>query len=157
MIEKVIEINELFKIVKESKKEGKQIVFTNGCFDILHVGHIRLLKKAKEVGDLLIIGLNSDSSVKSLKGAARPIIPERERAELLAAIKYIDYITIFTESTASRVLSILKPDIYVKGGNYSAANLPEWSVVKKFGGKINIIPLEGSRSTSAIINKIKDS
>jgi len=156
MRKKIIELNELEGIINQSKEEGKKIVFTNGCFDILHIGHIHLLKQARKFGDILVIGLNSDSSVRDLKGKKRPIIPENERAELLAALEVTDYITIFTEKTACRVLEVIKPDVYVKGGDYSPTSLPEWPVVERNGGQIRIIPLEEGRSTTNIINRIRD-
>jgi D-beta-D-heptose 7-phosphate kinase / D-beta-D-heptose 1-phosphate adenosyltransferase len=147
---------ELEKIVKDLKKEGRKIVFTNGCFDILHVGHIRLLNEARKYGDVLIVGINSDSSVRKLKGENRPINGERERAELLAALGAVDYVTIFDEETPREILRKLRVHTHIKGGDYSAESLPEAGVVRRYGGKIVILPYIEGYSTSTIISKIRN-
>ncbi|MBI2995454.1 MAG: D-glycero-beta-D-manno-heptose 1-phosphate adenylyltransferase [Candidatus Melainabacteria bacterium] len=139
----------------KSKNKNLVIVATNGCFDILHVGHIRSLQKAKTLGDILVVGINSDNSVKKLKGNNRPIINENERAEVLAALSCIDYITLFFEETAENFLEKVRPDIYVKGSEYTLDKLPEVKVVKKLGGKIVQIPMIPGISTTSIIQSLK--
>ena len=137
-----------------SKTSDLKVVATNGCFDILHIGHIRSLQKAKSLGDILVVGLNSDSSVKKLKGKDRPINNEKDRAEILAALSCIDYVSIFNEDTAEKFLEILKPTIYVKGGEYNVDILPEAKVVKKYGGEIVLVPMIPDLSTTKIIEKL---
>ena len=137
-----------------SKKKDLIIVATNGCFDILHIGHIRSLQKAKSLGNVLVVGLNSDESVKKIKGATRPINNENYRAEMLAALSCIDIVTIFKEETAEKFLEVLKPNIYVKGEDYDLENIPESKVVKNLGGKIIQIPNVAGYSTTALINKL---
>jgi D-beta-D-heptose 7-phosphate kinase/D-beta-D-heptose 1-phosphate adenosyltransferase len=153
---KIKTIEELEKIVKDLKKEGKKIVFTNGCFDLLHMGHIRLLYEARKYGDVLIVGINSDSSVRKLKGEGRPITGEHERAELLAALSAVDYVTIFDEETPEEVLRRLRVHVHVKGGDYAAESLPEARVVRQYGGKIVLLPYIEGYSTSAIIAKVRN-
>ena len=138
-----------------SKNKDLKIVATNGCFDILHVGHIRSLQKAKTFGDVLVVGINSDISVKKLKGNNRPINNEKERAEVLAALSCIDLVTIFNEETAEKFLDIVKPDIYVKGEEYDLEKLPEAILVRKHGGKIIQLPLIPNSSTTNLIERIK--
>jgi D-beta-D-heptose 7-phosphate kinase/D-beta-D-heptose 1-phosphate adenosyltransferase len=136
------------------RKEEK-VVFTNGCFDLLHVGHVRYLKAAKSFGDLLVVGLNSDSSVKKLKGSKRPLIPENQRAEVIGSLAAVDYVTIFSDETAGPTISALKPEVYVKGGDYEIAELPEAKVVKSYGGEIKLVTeIKGASSTN-IIERIK--
>ncbi len=138
-----------------SKNKDLKIVATNGCFDILHIGHIRSLQKAKSLGNFLIVGLNSDSSIKRLKGDDRPLNNEKERAEVLAAISCIDFVSIFNDDTAENFLEIVKPQIYVKGGEYSIDILPETKIVKKYNGEIILVPMIPNSSTTNLINKIK--
>ena len=138
-----------------SKNKDIKIVATNGCFDILHIGHIRSLQKAKSIGNVLVVGLNSNSSIKKLKGDKRPINNEKERAEVLAALSCIDIVTIFNEETAERFIEIVKPDIYVKGAEYPLDKLPEAKMVNKYGGKIFQIPMVPNSSTTALIERIK--
>ena len=154
MKNKIKEIEELKNIIKEYKEKNKKVVFTNGCFDLLHIGHIRYLYKAKEFGSILIVALNSDKSVKNLKGDNRPIINEKERAELLSALEMIDYITIFDDFTCKNILKSLKPDIYVKGGDYTRQTLPEWPVVAEYGGEVKLVEEIKGQSTTSLINKI---
>ena len=144
------------EVVSKLKAKGKKIVFTNGCFDILHVGHVRYLKEAKALGDILILGLNSDSSVKSLKGSNRPINNESDRAEVLSALKAIDYVVIFDEKTAENIVGEVKPDIYAKGGDYSIDTLPEAKIVAGHGGKTVLLQLVDGKSSTNIINKCKE-
>ena len=137
-----------------SKNKNLKVVATNGCFDILHIGHIRSLQKAKSLGDILILGLNSDSSVKKLKGKDRPINNENNRAEILAALSCIDYVSIFNEDTAERFLETVKPNIYVKGGEYNVDILPETKIVKKYGGEVVLVPMIPNSSTTKIIENL---
>ena len=152
----VIDRKNIGNVVTTLKAEGKKIVFTNGCFDILHVGHVRYLNEAKALGDILILGLNSDSSVKSLKGSNRPINNESDRAEVLSALKAIDYVVIFDEKTAENIVGEVKPDIYAKGGDYSIDTLPEAKIVAEHGGKTVLLQLVDGKSSTNIINKCKE-
>ncbi len=152
----VIDRKNIGNVVTTLKAEGKKIVFTNGCFDILHVGHVRYLKEAKALGDILILGLNSDCSVKSLKGSNRPINNESDRAEVLSALKSIDYVVIFDEKTAENIVGEIKPDIYAKGGDYSIDTLPEAKIVAEHGGKTVLLQLVDGKSSTNIINKCKE-
>lgn len=133
----------------------RPIVSTNGCFDILHIGHITYLCKARSMGNFLWIGVNSDSSVQKLKGDDRPIVEENERAILVASLDFVDAVTIFSEDTPIRLLSLIKPNIHVKGGDYDAEKLPEYKTVNDYGGTVKIIPFVEGKSTSNIIDKIK--
>ncbi len=137
------------------RAEGKQIVFTNGCFDILHAGHVRYLAAARAQGDLLIVGLNSDASVRRLKGPSRPVNPEEDRAEVLGALRAVDAVTIFDEPTAAELIALVKPQVYVKGGDYTLDTLPEAKIVQQYGGRVAFIDLVAGRSTTHIIEKIK--
>lgn len=145
---------ELSDIMKKLKSENLKIVFTNGCFDVLHLGHVRYLKEAKKLGDVLIVGLNSDSSVRKLKGTTRPYLPELERAEILASLEFVDYVVIFTETRPDNIIKIVKPNIHVKGGDYKISKLPERHIVKQYGGKIVVIPEIEGKSTTNIVEKI---
>jgi D-beta-D-heptose 7-phosphate kinase/D-beta-D-heptose 1-phosphate adenosyltransferase len=136
------------------KAEGKTVVFTNGCFDILHVGHARYLESARTLGDCLVVAVNTDDSVRRLKGNSRPLVPELERAEMIAALQCVDYVTLFDEDTPTEIISHLQPDIHVKGGDYEADDLPEATAVKSYGGKVVIIPLVEGRSTSNLLARI---
>ncbi len=151
---KIKTIEQIRKIAAELKKQGKKIVTTNGCFDVLHIGHIRYLKDAKKLGDVLIIGLNTDSSVKQYKGDKRPLMPEDERAEMLSALEFVDYIVKFSERDPRNLLDAIKPDIHVKGGDYKMEQIIEKDVVEKNGGKVVLLPLVHGKSTTNIINRI---
>ena len=139
----------------ERQSTAVQIVFTNGCFDLLHVGHVRLLAKAKSLGDILIVGLNSDSSVRGLKGAERPIIPVADRAEMLAGLAAVDYVVIFDESTPINLVKAIMPDVLVKGGNWTLETIVGRTEVENAGGKVVVIPLAESYSTSALIARVR--
>lgn len=134
---------------------GRRVVFTNGCFDILHAGHVRYLNAARAAGDVLVLGLNSDASVRRLKGPARPINGEQDRAEVVAGLAAIDYVVIFDEPTAEPLVELLKPDIYVKGGDYTVERLPEARIVASYGGETLLIPEVPGRSSSNVIQKIQ--
>src|SRR3989304_8665143 len=151
---KLKKINDLKVIVEKERKKGRKIVFANGCFDILHVGHIRYLKEAKELGDMLIVAINSDSSAKKLKGNGRPVTPENERAEIVAAIEYVDYVTIFNEPDVSSLLLTLKPDIHAKGTDYTENSVPEVDTVRAYGGSVAITGDKKERSSTEIIKKL---
>lgn len=154
-MEKLIEKENLNNIIKKLKSENKKIVFTNGCFDILHAGHVRYLKESKKFGDILIVGLNSDISVKKIKGESRPINPEMDRAEVLAGLEAVSYIVLFDETSPVKLLEEIKPDIYTKGADYTVETLPEAKTVLSYGGKIEFIKFLEGRSTTKIIDKIK--
>ena len=151
---KVVSRTELGKIVADAKREGRRVVFTNGCFDILHPGHIRLLEAARDLGDMLIVALNTDRSVRTNKGANRPIIPEAERAEVIAALAAVDYAVLFDEPTPREIISLVLPDVLVKGSDWGADEIVGREEVEAAGGRVVSIPLEPGYSTSAIIERV---
>lgn len=134
---------------------GKRVVFTNGCFDILHAGHVRYLNKARSFGDCLVLGLNTDSSVSRIKGPSRPINSELDRAEVVGALKSVDYVVLFDEPTAEELIRQVHPDVYVKGGDYTIETLPEGQIVLGYGGSVELVNLVEGRSTTNVIAKIK--
>jgi len=136
------------------RREGRRIAFANGCFDILHVGHVRYLEGAKKCGDVLVVGVNSDRSVAALKGAGRPILPEEARAELVAALAPVDYVVVFEELTAEGVLRDLRPDVHCKGTDYSVETVPERDVVKAYGGAVQIVGDAKNHSTRELLVEI---
>jgi len=152
---KILERNALKDKLEELRKKGKKIAFTNGCFDILHVGHVRYLREAKKTADVLVLALNSDSSVRSLKGEKRPLMNEKERAEILAALEFIDFVTIFPELTPLELINYLKPDILIKGGDWPEEKVVGREEIKKWGGRVAIIPEVEGKSTTNIVEKIK--
>ena len=152
--QKIKTIEELKKIIKNLKSQNKKIVTTNGVFDILHLGHIKYLQEAKKLGDILAIALNSDSSVKQIKGPQRPINGQEARAEVLASLEFVDYIVIFNETDPVKILSEIKPDIHVKGGDYKLGEIIEKDIVEKNNGKIILIPEIKGYSTTNLIDKI---
>ncbi len=145
----------LKKLITLHKSSGKKIIFTNGCFDILHPGHVNYLAEAKKRGDILIVGVNTDTSIKKIKGPTRPINTLEDRLSVLSALECIDYLISFPENTPLNLIRIIKPYIYIKGGDYTRETLPETPLVEKYGGKVEIIPFLVDRSTTKIINKIK--
>jgi len=151
---KIYSREKLKKEIDHLRKEGKKIVFTNGCFDILHVGHTRYLEEAKKQGDVLVLGLNSDDSVRSLKGKERPLTPENERADIVAALESVDYVTIFPELTPLELIDYLKPNVLVKGGDWKEDQVVGRKSVEKWGGRVIIIPEIKGSSTTNIIEKI---
>lgn len=154
-IDKIKTLEEISKISQELRKENKIIVTTNGSFDILHYAHVNLLQKAKNEGDILIVLLNSDSSIKRNKGENRPIIAEKERAKMLEALSWVDYVVIFTEDTPNKTLKAIKPNMHVKGGSFIAERIEqEQKVLNEWGGKFKNFELEKDISTTSIINKI---
>jgi len=144
----------LAKALSHLRSKGKRIVFTNGCFDILHVGHVEYLKKARTLGDILVVGLNSDRSVRRVKGRARPINKEGDRAKVLASLYFVDYINIFDELTPEKLIRALRPDILAKGGDWKAEKIVGASFVKSYGGSVAIIPFIKGYSTTSLIKRL---
>jgi len=136
---RILERNRLIARVAIARRGGARVVFANGCFDLLHVGHVRYLEAAKGLGDLLVVGVNSDEQVRLLKGEGRPFVPARERAEVIASLRAVDYVTVFHEPTVTELLLALRPDIHAKGTDYSEDSLPERDVVRSFGGRVQIV------------------
>lgn len=158
-MKKVKSLKEVEAAVKRARRAGQRIVATNGCFDILHVGHVRNLSAAKALGDILIVGVNSDASVRENKGPSRPIVPERERAEILAELVSVDYVFIFSGKTPLAWIKRLRPDIHVRGGGEDVRNHPDFpahlAVVKSYGGTFVLVPHVKDRSTTRLIHKIR--
>ncbi|MBD2092419.1 adenylyltransferase/cytidyltransferase family protein [Microcoleus sp. FACHB-1515] len=159
MIAGVYGLEELQDAIAAHPDRWRPLVFTNGCFDLLHAGHVRYLNAAKLLGRSLIVGLNSDASVRSIKPVPmgmppRPIVPEDQRAEVLAALKAVDGVVIFPQKTASELIAALQPDIYVKGGDYQIATLPEAAIVHQYGGQVELVSIEIPSSTSGIVDRI---
>jgi len=150
----VLSLKKLKELRKKWKRQGKKLVFTNGCFDLLHLGHIRYLKKAKSLGDILVVGLNSDRSVKKIKGEKRPILPEKERAEILSSLWFVDYVVLFNEETPERLIRELEPDVLVKGADWKLKEIVGADLVRSRGGVVRRIPLYKSRSTTSVIDEI---
>ena len=156
MNSKILTFDQLGAESGRLRVEGKRVVATNGCFDILHVGHVRYLAAARKLGDVLVVGLNGDDSVRQLKGRARPVNRERDRAEVLTALESVDYVTIFPEKQATNFLRAAQPAVYAKGGDYTAdtLDLEERAVLDEFGTRIEIIPFERGYSTSELLTRI---
>jgi D-beta-D-heptose 7-phosphate kinase / D-beta-D-heptose 1-phosphate adenosyltransferase len=154
MREKVKTREDLRRVIRDLKAEGKRIVFTNGCFDLLHIGHVRYLEEAKSLGDILVVGVNSDASVRGLKGPERPVLPEEERAEILSGLGCVDYVTIFDESTPANLISLLLPHILVKGGDWTKESTVGWETVEGNGGEVVILSFVEGASTSQLIETI---
>ncbi len=150
----ILELEELKKIVSLAKSTSKTVVFTNGCFDLIHGGHIEFLQKAKSMGDILVVGLNSDASVRSLKGDGRPIKSQKERANILSALKYVDYITIFDESTPEHLIGEIRPDILVKGNDYNIDEVVGREIVEGYGARVELIPIVKGLSTTNTVEQI---
>lgn len=152
---KVLSGNDLEKAIADFKKTGKKIVFTNGCFDLLHIGHVRYLEQAKSLGDILIVGINTDASVRELKGPTRPIQNENDRAEILASLKAVDHTVLFGEQTPINLIKQVKPDILVKGGDWKIEQIVGWDFVQSYGGTVKSLQFVEGRSTTNIITKSK--
>lgn len=159
-----ISLDEARVIREQLRRQAKTVVLTNGVFDLLHVGHVRCLRAARQLGDALIVGLNSDRSARGLKGSDRPFVPQEERAEILCALSCVDYVVVFAEPTAERLVQMLQPDVYAKGGDYGDAvtgareagkALPEAPVVQGYGGRVEILPYATGHSTSHLIERIR--
>lgn len=155
-MEKILTRKELVREITHLKKAGKQIVFTNGCFDILHAGHVRYLVAAKKEGDILILGLNSDKSVKSIKGELRPIVSQMQRAEVLSGLSCVDYITFFDEPDPLNLIEVVSPDVLVKGDDWAEEHIIGADHVKANGGKVVRVSIVSGISTSLIIKRILD-
>lgn len=155
---KVLTREELSRLVSEAKAAGRTVVFTNGCFDILHVGHVRYLQQARSMGDVLVVGVNTDESVRRLKGPERPINSENDRSEVLAALACVDYVALFGEDTPIELIRAIRPDIDVKGGDYIIEDMPEAVVMREIGGRVEIIPFAATDSvgfsTTGTLNSI---
>ena len=154
MRQKIKAKKELRRIIAGLKRKGKRIVFTNGCFDLLHIGHVRYLEKAKALGDVLVVGVNSDSSVRKLKGPRRPILPEQERAEILSGLGCVDYVALFDEINPLKLITSLEPNVLVKGGDWTKEQTVGKEVVERSGGEVIILPFIKGASTSNLIETI---
>jgi rfaE bifunctional protein nucleotidyltransferase chain/domain len=165
---RVLTLEELSAAIAGERAAGRRVVLTNGCFDLLHVGHVRLLTQSRALGDVLVVGVNADASVQRLKGPTRPILTEDERAEIVAALESVDYVTVFPEPTAEHLAAVVRPDVYVKGADYAVSatstgdadvvdhrRLPEAGTVRTGGGQVVLLPLTPDRSTSAIVERIR--
>ena len=150
----VLSRNELIERVNAARESGARIVLANGCFDVLHVGHVRYLAGARELGDVLVVGINSDEQVALQKGDGRPVLPATERAEIVAALAPVTYVTIFNEPTVEELLLALKPDVHAKGTDYTTDSVPERDVVRSYGGEVAIVGDPKDHSTSAIIARL---
>src|SRR5262245_5535884 len=157
MSEKFVDQNRLVSIAETLRGQGRKLVLTNGCFDLLHLGHVRYLEAARSFGDALAVALNGDDSVRSLKGNGRPLNPEQNRAEVIAALQSVDYVVIFPELRVTRLIEQLRPAIYVKGGDYTtlSLNIEERAALEKVGAQIEIVPFEPGYSTSKMITQIR--
>ncbi|MEJ5286713.1 MAG: ADP-heptose synthase / D-glycero-beta-D-manno-heptose 7-phosphate kinase [Candidatus Kapaibacterium sp.] len=151
----IVSINDIENICNEIRSKGNKIVFTNGCFDLIHIGHVRYLTEAKKLGDVLIVGLNSDDSVRRLKGSNRPITPQEERAEILDALKPVDIVVVFEEDTPIELIKKVRPNVLVKGGDYTLEQIVGADLVKSTGGEVIVIPYVKDKSTTNLIEKLK--
>ena len=152
---KIVSQNTLKRLIEDEKRDGKQVVFTNGCFDVLHVGHVRYLEGAKREGDVLITAINSDLSVKRLKGGGRPILPESARAELVAGLRAVDRVLVFDEPNVEALLESLRPDVHAKGTDYTAENVPERAVAERLGIRVAIVGDPKDHSTKGLIQSVR--
>ena len=148
-------VDELSAMSAQARKAGRVVVFTNGCFDLVHRGHIHLLRQAKALGDILIVGLNSDVSVKTIKGPDRPIMPEADRIELIAALEMVDYVVVYSEPDPYQIIAAIKPNVLVKGGDWSADEIVGADIVEQNGGRVAVVPYLPEFSTTQIIERIR--
>ncbi len=151
----ILERTRLVARVAIERREGRKIILANGCFDLFHVGHIRYLAGAKNLGGILIVGINSDKQVKNLKGEKRPFMPENERAEIISALGFVDYVTIFQEPTVEELIRTIRPDFHAKGTDYTAETVPEREIVKEYGGRVAIVGDPKDHSSTELISKVK--
>jgi len=151
---RILERNRLIARVAIARKGGARVVFANGCFDLLHVGHVRYLEAARALGDLLVVGINSDEQVRRQKGEGRPYIPERERAETVASLRAVDYVMVFHEPTVTELLLALRPDIHAKGTDYTEESVPERDVVRAYGGRVQIVGDPKDHSSTEMLRKV---
>jgi rfaE bifunctional protein nucleotidyltransferase chain/domain len=157
MKKKILSAEQARALGKEMRDNGRKLVFTNGCFDLLHVGHVRYLQAARALGDALLVAINGDESVRTLKGEGRPLNRAEDRAELIAALECVDHVVVFPEVRATQLLELVRPAIYVKGGDYTADSLhtEERAMLERIGTEIRILPFEAGHSTSGLLEKIK--
>lgn len=153
----ILQRNRLIARVAIERRDGAKIVLANGCFDLFHVGHIRYLAGAKQLGDILIVGINSDGQVRKLKGGNRPFMPETERAEMISALRFVDYVTIFDEPTVEELIRIVRPDFHAKGTDYTTETVPEKEIVKEYGGQTAIVGDPKDHSSTELIKKVAGS
>ena len=151
---RILERNRLIARVAIARRGGARVVFANGCFDLLHVGHVRYLEAARGLGDLLVVGVNSDEQVRLLKGEGRPFVPARERAEVIASLRAVDYVTVFHEPTVTELLLALRPDIHAKGTDYTEESVPERDVVRSFGGRVQIVGDPKDHSSTEVFGRV---
>ena len=151
---RILDRSEIMTAVETARSKGKRIVFANGCFDVLHAGHVRYLEAARALGDILIVAVNSDEQAGRLKGEGRPLLPQNQRAEIVSALDAVDLVTIFDEPTVTELLIALKPDIHAKGTDYTEETVPERDVVRSFGGRVAIVGDPKDHSSSEIIEKV---
>lgn len=156
-VQRVLTLSELVEMRSTWRKAGLRLVLTNGTFDLLHVGHVRYLQAAREMGDILVVGINSDASVRGYKGPGRPVVPQNERAEVVAALRCVSYALVFDEPTATELVEALHPEVYVKGGDYAAGGkpLPEAQAVQAYGGEVKIVPFIEGHSASNLIRNVE--
>lgn len=152
---KLKSLDEIAGLAAQARQRGQSIVFTNGCFDLLHRGHVHLLRQAKAVGDVLVVGINSDCSVKAIKGPTRPILPENDRVELIAAMEMVDYVVLFDEPDPYQLIAAIKPNVLAKGGDWSADKIIGADIVERDGGRVAVIPYLKGLSTTEIIERIR--
>ena len=156
MFAPILQRDQLIDQVAVKRRGGAKIVLANGCFDLFHVGHIRYLAGAKELGDILVVGINSDRQVRKLKGENRPFMPEAERAEMISALRFVDYVTIFDEPTVEELIRAIRPDFHAKGTDYTTETVPERAIVKEYGGRVAIVGDPKDHSSTEFINKLKN-
>jgi len=151
--QKILPAEEIAKLAEAERACHRKVIFANGCFDMLHVGHIRYLQGAKELGDILVVGINSDESVRKLKGNGRPLMPEDERAEIVAALECVDFVTVFADLTVNNLLLAIKPDVHAKGTDYTEDTVPERATVASYGGRVAIVGDPKDHSTTELIDR----
>lgn len=150
----ILERSELIKMADAARAAGRQVVLANGCFDVIHAGHVRYLSGASDLGEFLVVGINSDGQVRKLKGGGRPYMPEDERAEIISAFRFVDAVTIFDEPTVEELILALRPDIHAKGTDYTVDTVPEREIIKKIGGRVAIVGDPKDHSSTALIRRI---
>ncbi len=156
MSDKLKTLDELIEIAAQARRNGKSVVFTNGCFDLLHRGHVHVLRQAKAAGDLLVVAINSDQSVKAIKGPTRPVAAEMDRLELIAAMEMVDYVILFDEPDPSKLITAIKPNVLAKGGDWGADGVVGADIVEREGGRVVLVPYLKGYSTSEIIERIRN-
>jgi D-glycero-beta-D-manno-heptose 1-phosphate adenylyltransferase len=152
---KIVAWERLLALRDDWRRDGRKVVWTNGCFDLLHIGHVRSLEAARRLGDVLVVGVNSDQSVREIKGDGRPLVPADQRAEVVAALNAVDYVIVFDEPTPARALEQLRPDVHTKGADYEGRELPERKVVEAYGGSVELLPLVPGVSTTELARRLR--